>query len=189
MTKKIKKVKEEALTKICLTAFELFATNGYVQTSVDSIAKKAKVSKGLIYYYFKSKDEILEMLFKKLLQFGGLNDQQDVNLTAKEKLQKMMDESFYLITQQTTTFRFIVSLIAQPDVVKGLSKEIEKMRKKRMGEWSSIFSQLGYEDPEMEAFQLCAELDGIGLAYLTIEDYPITKMREKIENNYNITKA
>ena len=38
----------------------LFLKQGYEKTSVASIAKGANVAKGLVYYYFESKDEILE---------------------------------------------------------------------------------------------------------------------------------
>ena len=38
---------------------ELFATRGYIETSVDDIAAAAKVTKGGVYHYFASKTEIL----------------------------------------------------------------------------------------------------------------------------------
>ncbi|MBC5627716.1 TetR/AcrR family transcriptional regulator [Clostridium sp. NSJ-6] len=48
----------EVKEKIIKAAIEEFAENGYKAASTNSICKKAKVSKGLIYYYFKSKEEI-----------------------------------------------------------------------------------------------------------------------------------
>ncbi len=48
---------------ILKTSENLFAKYGYDSTSVDQIAKKAKIPKSLIYYYFKSKKEILDTLF------------------------------------------------------------------------------------------------------------------------------
>ncbi|MEG1287519.1 MAG: TetR/AcrR family transcriptional regulator [Clostridium sp.] len=50
----IKEVKE----RIINAAIEEFSVNGYKAASTNIICKKAKVSKGLIYYYFKSKEEI-----------------------------------------------------------------------------------------------------------------------------------
>ena len=49
----------EVKDKIIKGAIEEFAENGYKAASTNSICKKAKVSKGLIYYYFKSKEETL----------------------------------------------------------------------------------------------------------------------------------
>ena len=43
-------------------AEELFLTNGYEETAVSDIVKKAEVAQGTFYYYFKSKDEILDAI-------------------------------------------------------------------------------------------------------------------------------
>ncbi len=43
-------------------ALELFSANGYCSTSIDNLCEKAKISKGLLYTYFKSKEALfLEM--------------------------------------------------------------------------------------------------------------------------------
>ncbi len=59
MKKKAKNTKDIILK----TSELLFSKYGYDSTSVDEIAKKAKIPKSLIYYYFKSKKQILETLF------------------------------------------------------------------------------------------------------------------------------
>ncbi|OQX95476.1 hypothetical protein B6I21_05215 [candidate division KSB1 bacterium 4572_119] len=46
-----------------LTAEILFASRGFDATGIELIAKTAGITKSLIYYYFKSKDEILNKLF------------------------------------------------------------------------------------------------------------------------------
>ena len=48
-------------------AKKLFFTKGYEQTSVDSIIKKIGLSKGSFYYYFKSKEDLLDELTKDLI--------------------------------------------------------------------------------------------------------------------------
>lgn len=50
--------------RIMATAERLFADKGYAETSMDDIAKTAGVNKALIYYYFTSKDELLQTLLK-----------------------------------------------------------------------------------------------------------------------------
>ena len=49
------------------TAKKLFFTKGYEQTSVDSIIKEIGLSKGSFYYYFKSKEDLLDELTKDLI--------------------------------------------------------------------------------------------------------------------------
>ncbi|MBA7625394.1 hypothetical protein ES703_32824 [subsurface metagenome] len=45
---------------------ELFFTKGYRQTPVDAIIKKVGVSKGTFYYYFKSKEDLMNTLVKRM---------------------------------------------------------------------------------------------------------------------------
>jgi len=48
------------------TPQELFFTKGYKQTSIESIIKKIGVAKGTIYYYFKSKEDLMDKLVKRM---------------------------------------------------------------------------------------------------------------------------
>ena len=54
--------------KILKAAEKLFAEKGFDGARVDDIAGNAGVNKALIYYYFKSKRDILEELFSDLIQ-------------------------------------------------------------------------------------------------------------------------
>ena len=51
LDKRVREVKDAAA--------ELFSTRGFLETSMDDIARAAHLSKGGMYYYFKSKTEIL----------------------------------------------------------------------------------------------------------------------------------
>ena len=56
------KTKEERRNEIIETAGKLFEKKGYEQTQVQDIVNEIGVAKGLFYYYFKSKDEVMEEL-------------------------------------------------------------------------------------------------------------------------------
>ena len=53
------------ITEILDTAEHLFTVKGYFGTTVSDIAKKMGVTQGMFYYYFKSKEEILEALLNR----------------------------------------------------------------------------------------------------------------------------
>jgi AcrR family transcriptional regulator len=55
--------KEKRKEKIFRAAVWCFNKKGYYETTIDAIASRAKVSKGSIYYYFKSKKELFLELF------------------------------------------------------------------------------------------------------------------------------
>ena len=62
--KKGEKRKQELL-KI---AYELFLSRGYENTSVDEIIAKAQIAKGTYYYYFPSKEQMLEDVIDMMIE-------------------------------------------------------------------------------------------------------------------------
>ena len=64
MTKK--ESKEKRINDITDAAMEIFLKKGYENTTMESIAKKAGISKGGLYHYFKSKDMILMFVNQKI---------------------------------------------------------------------------------------------------------------------------
>ena len=58
--------------KILMTARKLFAEKGYDATSVDEIVATAEVNKSSVYYYFKSKQDILDHLFTQYLDESNI---------------------------------------------------------------------------------------------------------------------
>jgi AcrR family transcriptional regulator len=53
--------------KLMHTSVELFAEHGYAQTSVQQIVDAAGVTKGALYHYFKSKDDLLFDIYDRIL--------------------------------------------------------------------------------------------------------------------------
>lgn len=59
--------KEERPQEITAAAFAAFAENGYAATRVDDVAKRAGVSKGLLYLYFKTKEELFKAVIRSVV--------------------------------------------------------------------------------------------------------------------------
>jgi AcrR family transcriptional regulator len=53
--------------KLMRVSVELFAEQGYAQTSVQQIVDAAGVTKGALYHYFKSKDDLLFDIYDRIL--------------------------------------------------------------------------------------------------------------------------
>ncbi|MED3873081.1 helix-turn-helix domain containing protein, partial [Priestia megaterium] len=53
------RIRQASKEKIRAAAMELFMTQGYYATSISNIAKQAGISKGLLYNYYKGKEELL----------------------------------------------------------------------------------------------------------------------------------
>ena len=59
--------KEERPQEITAAALNAFAENGYSATRVDDVAKRAGVSKGLLYLYFKTKEELFKSVIRSFV--------------------------------------------------------------------------------------------------------------------------
>jgi len=60
MPKVVPEYKEEAKSRILDVANKVFAEKGYHEATMDDIAKRLGVSKGAIYLYFSSKEDLFE---------------------------------------------------------------------------------------------------------------------------------
>jgi AcrR family transcriptional regulator len=74
MPRVVPQYKEEARTRILAAANQVFGEKGYRQATMDDVAKKLGVSKGALYLYFASKEELFEaicrtepLVFKEIL--------------------------------------------------------------------------------------------------------------------------
>lgn len=69
----MKTVKDSEVRRreILVAARELFIKKGYEQTSVNDILKIVDIAKGTFYYYFASKDEVLEAIILDIVDEGA----------------------------------------------------------------------------------------------------------------------
>ena len=77
---------EERRQQILMSAQTLFAKKGYKETTTDQIAKKAKLTKGALYFHFKNKEDILFELVKYVM--GNVDETVKAN---ESKLKKPSD--------------------------------------------------------------------------------------------------
>ena len=61
-------VPEKRRAQIVETAVRLFSESGYHQTTIDDIAREADISKGLVYKYFKDKNDVLFFVLCHVLE-------------------------------------------------------------------------------------------------------------------------
>jgi AcrR family transcriptional regulator len=62
------KIREDRMKAIINATIRVYASKGYLGAQMDDIAKEAGLAKGLLYYYFKSKPELFQFVFKKLME-------------------------------------------------------------------------------------------------------------------------
>jgi len=96
MPRVVPEYKEEARTRIVTAANQVFGEKGYRQATMDDVAKKLGVSKGALYLYFASKEELFEAIcrteplaFKEIL-YSTFSENKNPLESAGEFFDKML---------------------------------------------------------------------------------------------------
>ena len=96
MPRVIPEYKEEAKSRIIEAANKVFAEKGYHEATMDDIARRLGVSKGAIYLYFASKEDLFEAMcktapqaFKEIL-YSSFSTETDPVRSATQFFDKML---------------------------------------------------------------------------------------------------
>ena len=84
-------VSEERHAQIIESAIKVFARQGFASTRMDDVAAESGLSKGLLYWYFKSKEEIIIAIADLLF---GVEFRKMQSLSAKGQTARACLESF-----------------------------------------------------------------------------------------------
>ena len=88
-------VSDERKSQILDAAVKVIAKRGFAEARMDDIVEEAGISKGLVYWYFKSKDAVLEALVRRLFQpeMGTIRELPRQPGTARDRLLRFADQS------------------------------------------------------------------------------------------------
>ncbi len=122
-----KKEKEQRKMAILKASQQLFFKKGYQSVSVESIARKAQISKGTVYLYFNSKEEIYaEILLNDIEEFNDkVSDIVDEGRGAAEMLRKFSDVYVDFFLNDRELFRIMMSFMLRADHL-NFSEELNK---------------------------------------------------------------
>lgn len=183
--KQLAALKDARRKQIMEQTLGLFATKGYFNTSISDIAKKTKISKGLLYNYFGSKEELLNEVISFGLQEASIReDLQDFPPTLV--FRKVIEKYFEMLKDKEEVWRLILSLAVQVSSIPSVHQTISTIYKSLTEELEDLFVLIGNKEPKKEAIKLGALMDGIGIQYLIFGDeYPIEDIKENIISSYS----
>ncbi len=173
-------IRREKVEHIKLCALQLFAENGYDTTPISKIAKVAGISKGLIYNYFSSKEELLkEILISGLKNFISFLKIEEIDRIKREEIIAFVDGNLNLLKQNTDYYKLYFSLVMQPKTVQLLENEMRDVFGQIFEKFIHYFEQQGEDQPYVKARYLLAIFDGIGIHYIIDpERFPLDEIQE-----------
>ncbi|MGO4194063.1 TetR/AcrR family transcriptional regulator [Rhizobium sp. YAF28] len=115
-TKKLTRAEQKARrpAEILDAAFEEFVDSGYVATRVEDIASRVGVTKGTVYVYFETKEQLFEAMIGHISEplEGLLASANELKGTATERLEKTIELIYDLVVRDRRLrelMRFIIA--------------------------------------------------------------------------------
>lgn len=173
------------MQKIMDAAFQLIAKQGYESTSIAQIAKEAGVSKGLLYNYFTSKEDLLKQLIDNAAVQGENVMAELIVDDPAVTLENIFKWIFKELRERPDYFRLLMELTFKIDKFQFAHDLALQKYTGYLKFLEDLLGQMGVPDPKGEASLLAALFDGIGIQWMVIkDDYPSEEIESFLINKY-----
>jgi len=177
-------IKQKRREQIILTALEGFAKRGYHRTSISDIAKTAGISKGLIYNYFDSKEDllmaVLEFVMPKAVDtiFNSIAEKAE-SLSPRELIGYGIERFFQVMQEQSDLWKLSMSLAMQVADMPKVHQAFVQMFDLTFRQIEQLLIAVGTSDASIKARLITAQLDGIALHYFVMgDDYDLEAVKK-----------
>jgi AcrR family transcriptional regulator len=181
-------MRERSRERILTAALEVFAEKGYEAASISDITARAGVSRGLISYYFSSKDQLAAELLDRWLD--GIAAILTIEGTPDERLAGIIDGALLAAATTLPTQRLAITLMMQP-TTHDVFAQVEADKSARLTQVEdairSVFAARGAPDPALEEMLLRAILEGITVKLAIYpQTFPLESVRRRVYTSYNL---
>jgi len=179
--RQFEEIREGRKQQIMQAALELFAREGYHTSSVARIARYAGISKGLLYNYFTSKEDLLDSIMALGIEkFHQILEDIQHELDTPEELMMYIHGGFALIRREPEFYRLLFTVFFQPGVMEASQNQYRQTVEHLTRDIAFYFETKGDPNPMEKALLLGNIIDGVGLHYfLSPETVDLDKL-EKI---------
>ncbi len=160
-TKQFEEIRKSSKENILNAALKLFSANGYAETSIRKIAREAKVSDGLFYNYFKSKEElalgVLKGAFTSIDEVIADNDSKDPSENIRASITSFID----LLDKEREKIRLLAQMGLHKQKIELINKITVAKYEQSVARFEKSFQRLGVKNSLTEAQFIVAILDGL----------------------------
>jgi len=174
--KQLDELKENKKQVLLEAALKVFAESGYNGATISMIAEEAGVSKGLLYTYFKSKDDLLdELISYGLEKASAIMNSENIPLPAdKASFAAGLRAMIHLINESNDFWRLYCMLILQKNMSEKFENMVGDFLKQYLSVYAGYFEKKGSSNPTAEAMLFGAVLDGLMVDMtITPNHYPL----------------
>ncbi|RAL22006.1 TetR/AcrR family transcriptional regulator [Thermoflavimicrobium daqui] len=187
--KENERIRQLSKENIRNAALELFIRQGYHATSISDIAEKAGISKGLLYNYFKGKEELLAtMVEARVGELIEVMNHAKAIETPADQLKHIIEGAIDNVYQKPEVFRFYLHLQTQPEADHELIKYSRFLIEENARQFEfqcEIFEKLGVKEPRKRSLYFSSTLQGIMLMISTYpQQFPIEEIKKQIVSEF-----
>ncbi|MGE7696565.1 TetR/AcrR family transcriptional regulator [Lysinibacillus sp. NPDC094177] len=164
------------------SSLELFTKKGFAATTTKEIALKSGVAEGLIFYYFKDKNELLNYLIREFSFIGSLRN--DIKVLSKIEPYPALIKFGQLYADFLLHNKSFLTFIWSPEIVQNtnVSKDIEDFLNAMAEQAGSFLKRASSCTVEKKTIETAASMFlSTILMHVLIEERKTDKM--PIENN------
>jgi AcrR family transcriptional regulator len=188
------RIRQAAKDKIHAAAMTLFIKKGYHATSIDDVAKQAQISKGLLYNYYKGKEDLLAAMVQvRIEEVKEVMEAATKLATPHEQLRHIVDGALDNVYKRPDVYRFYLNLQTQPEddrVLASYREQLNEESRRQFEVQCQIFQQLGVKQPRLRSLYFSSALQGAMLMMTTYpEGFPVDEMKEQMIREYCIRSA
>jgi AcrR family transcriptional regulator len=145
----------ETAEKILAGAMNAFSTKGFDGATTEEVASAAGVSKGLVFRYFPTKDELLQALVVRWLREAfDYWDHEPWTGNPAEQLGRILNVVTERVCADPDAHRLYLSLLTQPGRSEAVWKAVLELKPQVEAYYARIerlFAELGSDAPSLDA--------------------------------------
>jgi AcrR family transcriptional regulator len=182
-------IREDRKAQIKGVALEIISEEGFQNTSISKIAQRAQISKGLLYNYFSSKEEmILEIIYDGMEKLSTIFDPDKDGVLTDEEVKYFIDEIFNILKSNIKYWRLYITVMLQPGVMKLISGKFQEMVSPLMNTLVAYFASKGSSNPVIDAKIVLALFDGICFHYiLDPKHFSLDEIKHRLYQQMNLS--
>jgi AcrR family transcriptional regulator len=101
---------QDSRDEILRAAMHLFANRGFHETSMSEVAREARVSKALIFWHFKTKEELFVAVLNRLLEPYFIDFAEEAGaLDERAQIQKLVEFYLLFVRDNASSVRFFIA--------------------------------------------------------------------------------
>jgi AcrR family transcriptional regulator len=165
---------QDSRDEILKAAMQLFSNRGFHETSMSEVAREARVSKALIFWHFKTKEELFVAVLNRLLEPYFIDFAEEAAMDERTQIEKLVESYLLFVRDNASSVRFFLAQMLHDQ---GLSESLNDQVLKLYSGYRAMLVELiaraqqkgictRRPAPEAVAAFLLSALNGLLIEYL-----------------------